>query len=327
MTARSNDPLGFAPDDDTPIPYMARTREYYPAIGYTRPIAGRLAGPLPTLGKAARTVARRDRHDGRTFRSRQGRPRPRRQIQWQCQILFGLRRRTSKPHDLRISQSRMTAYTRRLRTAAPGFRCRNCEGWRARGGSAKLPRGFSAPRPTAAIASRSGPRPEIRRLPGDQVTPCWCRTVRSATRPSAGSPGHFEANGISTVVMGCAKDIVNTPACRGSCSPIFRSAIRPASRTILRPRRSRLNWPARAGSGALGANHGPVAAALEHGRRWKRDYSNIAARAPRNWRRRPNSTPKRKSLAACAKPRPAPPPPQPPPRAGSDPGCAKAIPD
>ena len=37
MTAASDDPLGFAPDDDAPIPYMARTREYYAAIGYTTP--------------------------------------------------------------------------------------------------------------------------------------------------------------------------------------------------------------------------------------------------------------------------------------------------
>src|SRR2546421_5497184 len=28
---------GFAPDDEAPIPYMARTREYYAAIGYTTP--------------------------------------------------------------------------------------------------------------------------------------------------------------------------------------------------------------------------------------------------------------------------------------------------
>ena len=34
MTATSDRPPGFAPDDDTPIPYMARTREYYQAIGY-----------------------------------------------------------------------------------------------------------------------------------------------------------------------------------------------------------------------------------------------------------------------------------------------------
>src|ERR1700736_2161551 len=37
MTAPPDDQPGFAPDDDAPIPYMARTREYYQAIGYTTP--------------------------------------------------------------------------------------------------------------------------------------------------------------------------------------------------------------------------------------------------------------------------------------------------
>ncbi len=37
MTAPSEEQSGFAPDDDAPIPYMARTREYYQAIGYATP--------------------------------------------------------------------------------------------------------------------------------------------------------------------------------------------------------------------------------------------------------------------------------------------------
>ena len=37
MTATPDDQPGFAPDEDAPIPYMARTREYYAAIGYTTP--------------------------------------------------------------------------------------------------------------------------------------------------------------------------------------------------------------------------------------------------------------------------------------------------
>src|SRR6185437_10374233 len=37
MTATADDHLGFASDDDAPIPYMARTREYYLAIGYDTP--------------------------------------------------------------------------------------------------------------------------------------------------------------------------------------------------------------------------------------------------------------------------------------------------
>ena len=37
MTIPSDEVMGFAPDDDVPIPYMARTRAYYEAIGYDTP--------------------------------------------------------------------------------------------------------------------------------------------------------------------------------------------------------------------------------------------------------------------------------------------------
>ncbi len=92
MTAPSDDQLGFAPDDDAPIPYMARTREYYAAIGYTTPYrwAHYVDAPFQPLKQAAQPVARHHRHDGGAVRSRQGRSGPGRQIQWRRQILFGL---------------------------------------------------------------------------------------------------------------------------------------------------------------------------------------------------------------------------------------------
>ena len=37
MPGSLDDQLGFAPDYDSPIPYMQRTRDYYTAIGYTTP--------------------------------------------------------------------------------------------------------------------------------------------------------------------------------------------------------------------------------------------------------------------------------------------------
>ena len=37
MAAAPDEDFGFAPDYDSPIPYMQRTREYYAAIGYTTP--------------------------------------------------------------------------------------------------------------------------------------------------------------------------------------------------------------------------------------------------------------------------------------------------
>ncbi len=37
MPGSIDDQLGFAPDYDSPVPYMQRTRDYYTAIGYTTP--------------------------------------------------------------------------------------------------------------------------------------------------------------------------------------------------------------------------------------------------------------------------------------------------
>src|SRR3954462_4806752 len=37
MTSAADNSLPFAADDDVPIPYMARTRDYYQAIGYETP--------------------------------------------------------------------------------------------------------------------------------------------------------------------------------------------------------------------------------------------------------------------------------------------------
>ena len=37
MTAPTDDRLGFAPDSEAPLSYMARTRDYYLAIGYDTP--------------------------------------------------------------------------------------------------------------------------------------------------------------------------------------------------------------------------------------------------------------------------------------------------
>src|SRR5690349_15388358 len=53
MTAPSEEQSGFAPDDDAPIPYMARTREYYQAIPYATPYrwAQYLHAPFQPLRK------------------------------------------------------------------------------------------------------------------------------------------------------------------------------------------------------------------------------------------------------------------------------------
>ena len=37
MSEQREEQFGFAPDHDSPVPYMQRTRDYYAAIGYTTP--------------------------------------------------------------------------------------------------------------------------------------------------------------------------------------------------------------------------------------------------------------------------------------------------
>ena len=53
MTDDIDAAMGFAPDYDSPIPYMARTRAYYTAIGYTTPYrwAHHRAAPFTPLAK------------------------------------------------------------------------------------------------------------------------------------------------------------------------------------------------------------------------------------------------------------------------------------
>ena len=53
MTTPSEGEFGFADDDDAPIGYMARTRDYYAAIGYTTPYrwAHYTSAPFQPLGK------------------------------------------------------------------------------------------------------------------------------------------------------------------------------------------------------------------------------------------------------------------------------------
>ena len=92
MTAPSDNELGFAPDDDAPIAYMARTREYYAAIGYTTPYrwAHYTGAPFQPLRKPLDRIPRHHHHDRGAVRSRQGRSGPGRQIQWRRKILLGL---------------------------------------------------------------------------------------------------------------------------------------------------------------------------------------------------------------------------------------------
>lgn len=92
MTAALDQPLGFAADDDAPIPYMARTRDYYQAIGYETPYrwAHYVDAPFQPLRKPLSLSRVTIVTTAAPYDPAKGDQGHRCQIQWRRQVLFGL---------------------------------------------------------------------------------------------------------------------------------------------------------------------------------------------------------------------------------------------
>jgi hypothetical protein len=199
--------------DDSPIGYMQRTRDYYAAIGYTTPYrwAHHVDVPFQPLRKPlaqarvaiVTTAARFDPAKGD-----QGPGAPYNGAAKFYQVYDG---DTSASHDLRISH---IAYDR-IHTAAtdsntwfPLAQLHRLAGAGRIG--AVAPRFFGAPTNRSHRVTVETDAPDIlarcRQDAVDAVVlapncPVCHQTVSLVA-------WHLEANGISTVVMGCAKDIV-----------------------------------------------------------------------------------------------------------------------
>ena len=217
MPAVSDDPLGFATDDDTPIPYMARTRKYYAAIGYTTPYRWAhyadapfqpLAKPLSQSRVAIVTTAA-------PYDPAKGDQGPGAKYNGGAKFYSTYDGDTSKAHDLRISH---IAYDRAHTSAEDsGTWFPLPQLWRLQheGRIGEVaPRFFGAPTNRSHRVTIDTDAPEIlARCRSDRVDavvlvpncPVCHQTVSLVAR-------HLEAGGISTVVMGCAKDIVEHAA-------------------------------------------------------------------------------------------------------------------
>jgi hypothetical protein len=213
VSAPIDDQLGFAPDDDTSIPYMARTREYYAAIGYTTPYrwAHYVDAPFQPLKKPLGQSRVTIITTAAPFDPAGGDQGPGARYNGSAKFYSVYDGDTSQSHDLRISH---VAYDR-LHTSAddsgtwfplPQLQQRVREGRIGEIG----PRFFGAPTNRSHRVTIETDAPEIlARCRADNVgaailvpnCPVCHQTVSLVAR-------HLEANGISTVVMGCAKDIV-----------------------------------------------------------------------------------------------------------------------
>ena len=205
--------LGFAPDWDAPVPYMQRTREYYIAIGYTTPYrwAHHIDVPFTPLKKPLSQAKLALITTAAPYQPDKGDQGPGAAYNGSAKFYAPYSGDTSQEYDLRISH---IGYDRTHTTAT------DCNTWFplhalrravASGRLGGLTRRFhGAPTNRSHRVTVETDAPEIlRRCQEDGADaallvpncPVCHQTVSLVAR-------HLEANGIPTVVMGCAKDIV-----------------------------------------------------------------------------------------------------------------------
>jgi D-proline reductase (dithiol) PrdB len=281
MTATPEGQLGFAPDDDAPIPYMARTREYYQAIGYTTPYrwAHYVGAPFQSLRKPLAQSRAAIVTTAAPFDPARGDQGPGAKYNGSAKFYTVYDGDTSKPHDLRISH---IAYDR-VHTSADDsgtwFPLPQLQRLAAAGRIGEVaPRFFGAPTNRSHRVTIETDAPEIlARCLEDKVDaavlvpncPVCHQTISLVAR-------HLEANGISTVVMGCAKDIVEhaaVPRFLFSDFPLGNSAGRPhdaSSQGFTLELALRLLETA---PGSQTTVQSPLR--WSGGASWKRDYNNV----------------------------------------------------
>ncbi len=212
MSAELDAALGFAPDHDAPIPYMRRTRDYYQALGYApyrwahfdevpfQPLAKPLAQSRVALVTTAapHDPAKGDQGPGAAYNSA-------------AKFYAVYSGDSAADHDLRISH---IAYDRTHSRAEDPNAWFPLPALRAAAAAGRI--GAVAPRFHGLPTNRSQRHtmevdaPELlRRLREDGAEVALlvpnCPVCHQSCCLAA---RHLEANGIPTVVMGCAKDIV-----------------------------------------------------------------------------------------------------------------------
>ena len=286
MTAPSDDQPGFASDEDTAIPYMARTREYYAAIGYTTPYrwAHYVEAPFQPLKKPLAQSRVALVTTAAPFDPGKGDQGPGAKYNGGAKFYQVYDGDTSKTHDVRISH---IAYDRVHTSAEDSGTWFPLQQLRRLAGAGRIgevaPRFFGAPTNRSHRVTIDTDAPEIlRRCRADGVDatvlvpncPVCHQTISLVAR-------HLEANGISTVVMGCAKDIVEhaaVPRFLFSDFPLGNSAGKPHdpdSQALTLELALRVLETA---PGPQTTVQSPLRWSADAA--WKRDYSNAAMLSP-----------------------------------------------
>ena len=304
MSAPSDDQLGFAPDYDSPVPYMQRTRDYYTAIGYTTPYrwAHYVDAPFQPLKKPLAQSRVTIVTTAAPYDPTKGDQGPGAAYNGSAKFYQVYAGDTSKQHDLRISH---IGYDRKHTTATDSGTwfplpqlLKAARGGPDRRGRAALLRRADQPQPSRHHRGRRARDP--RALPRRRGRCRGARAELPGLPPDLGLVArHLEANGIATVVMGCAKDIVEHAAVPRFLFSRFpaRQFRRQAARRRRR-RRRRSSWRC----GLLESRTGPRTTVQSPLRwsadaSWKLDYNNIAQMSPEELARRRAEFDKQKEIA------------------------------
>ena len=209
--------LGFAPDYDSPVPYMKRTRDYYTAIGFTTPYrwAHYLDAPFTPLRKPLSQSRVTIVTTAAPYQPDKGDQGPGAAYNGSAKFYAVYSGDTSVDHDLRISH---IGYDR-IHTAATDsgtwFPLAALRRAAAAGRIGEIaPRFHGAPTNRSHRVTIETDAPEIlARVRQDKaeiaiVVPN-CPVCHQTSTLTA---RYLEANGIPTIVMGCAKDIVEHAA-------------------------------------------------------------------------------------------------------------------
>jgi len=257
----------------TPIPYMQRTREYYRAIGYDTPYrwAHNTSAPFQPLKKPLAQSRVALITTAAKFDPSKGDQGPGAPYNGSAKFFSVYDGDSAKDHDLRISH---IAYDSKAAEGLIG---------------SLAPRFFGAPTNRSHRVTMETDAPEIlARCRADDVDaavlvpncPVCHQTVSLVAR-------HLEENGISTVIMGCAKDIVEhaaVPRFLFSDFPLGNSAGKPhdpASQTFTLELALKLLEEA---TGPQTTVQSPLIWSEDPS--WKLDYNNFERLAPEELARR-----------------------------------------
>src|SRR6201987_171158 len=303
MSEPQDEQFGFAPDYDSPVPYMQRTRDYYAAIGYSTPYrwAHHVDAAFQPLTKPLSQSRVTIITTAAPYDPAKGDQGPGAAYNGSAKFYKVYDGDTSKQHDLPISH---IGYDRKHTTGTDSgtwFPLPQLLKARAAGrigeGAARF---FGAPTnrrhrvtiETDAPESLGGCREDdvdVAVLVPD--CPVCHQTTALVAR-------HLEANGIPTMVMGCGKDIIEhaaVPRFLFSDFPLGNSAGKPhdvASQELTLELALGLLESA---TGARTTMQSPLRWSADPS--WKLDYNNVAQMSPEELARRRAEFDRQKEIA------------------------------